>query len=273
MTAEEIIENLPMILESIGQIIVAILNLWVTFASNMLDLYKRAWEAIKSNVLSPIANWIRDKVITPISNFFTNLWAGVVNAASNTWAKVKNVFSTVGSFFSGIWDTIKTKFTTIGTNIASAISGAVKSGINGVITLIENTVNRAVRLINGAIGLINKIPGVNIGTIAELQMPRLAKGGIVDKSTIANVGEDGAEAIVPLERNTGWMDAFAEKLRNVMAETKGDGDTSLADKIDELIELIRNLKIYLDTGRLVGGLAPAINGALGDINALDARGV
>ena len=41
-----------------------------------------------------------------------------------------------------------------------------------------------------------------------------ARGGIIDSSTLIGIGagEAGREAILPLERNTGWMDTLAEKI-------------------------------------------------------------
>jgi hypothetical protein len=81
--------------------------------------------------------------------------------------------------------------------------------------MIENTINSAINLINGAIDLINMIPGVGIGRLGELRLPRLARGGVLDdgaRTVIA--GEDGAEAIVPLERNTKWIKMVAAQLQN-----------------------------------------------------------
>jgi len=46
----------------------------------------------------------------------------------------------------------------------------------------------------------------------NFQMPKLAEGGIVKHRTFAEIGENGAEAIVPLEKNTGWIDMLASKL-------------------------------------------------------------
>lgn len=43
-------------------------------------------------------------------------------------------------------------------------------------------------------------------------IPHFANGGIITQATRAIIGEDGAEAVVPLERNTGWIDMLAEKL-------------------------------------------------------------
>jgi hypothetical protein len=51
--------------------------------------------------------------------------------------------------------------------------------------------------------------GFNFSTI---YIPRLAKGGIATSSTLANIGEAGAEAVLPLENNTGWMDILADKI-------------------------------------------------------------
>lgn len=144
-------------------------------------------------------------IFRPVAEFFKNIWGKAFNA-------VKNVFAPIVDFFSNIWGKIKDKFSNLGTSIGDAISSAVKSGVNGIIWLIEGTINTAIGLINGAIRLINLLPGVNVGYVQKLHMPRLAKGGIVDSATIAMVGEQGKEAVVPLENNTEWMDKLADRL-------------------------------------------------------------
>lgn len=144
-------------------------------------------------------------IFKPVAEFFKDIWGKAFNA-------VKNVFAPIADFFGNIWGKIKDKFSNLGTNIGDAISSSVKSGINGIISLIERTVNTAIGLINGAIRLINLLPGVNVGYVQKLYMPRLAKGGIVDSATIAMVGEQGKEAVVPLENNTEWMDKLADRL-------------------------------------------------------------
>ena len=113
------------------------------------------------------------------------------------------------------------KFSKIGTKIGDAIGGAVKSGLNGVLSMIENIINKGIGLINGAIDIINKIPGVDIGKIEELALPRLAKGGIVDRPTIAEIGERGREAVVPLENNTDWMRKLAKEISSAIGSNNG----------------------------------------------------
>lgn len=203
----------------------------------------KCWEWIKET-WNKVATWFDTNVIQPVVNSFSKLWSKMTGAASDAWEAIKKVFSNWGSFFSGLWDKIKTTFSNIGTNIANAISKSVKSGINGVISAIENTINMGVNLINGAIGLINTIPGVSIGRISRLSLPRLARGGVVDEPTVAQIGEDGAEAVVPLERNTGWIDRLSEKVAQSIVVQYGQGNSNVSldkvlDKMDELLDALR----------------------------------
>ena len=61
-------------------------------------------------------------------------------------------------------------------------------------------------------GALNKIIINKKDKSWDFKIPKLATGGIVTKSTIANIGEAGREAVLPLDRNTQWMDSFADKL-------------------------------------------------------------
>ena len=61
--------------------------------------------------------------------------------------------------------------------------------------------------------------GVNVGTVNEVKLNRLARGGVIDRPTIAEIGENGKEVVMPLERNTGWIDKLAERINN----SNGDG--------------------------------------------------
>lgn len=86
--------------------------------------------------------------------------------------------------------------------------------------------------IGGAInaGIQGAITGVQIATIASQKfVPMLAKGGVVDGATLAMIGEDGKEAVVPLEKNTGWIRELAEKLNEVMQK-----DFSLGMNVNQL---------------------------------------
>lgn len=172
--------------------------------------WSKAWEAVK-------------KAFSSWGTFFKSLWDGLVSIFSatvdffaklfkNAWSAIKNVFAGWGDFFKGLWNTIKSIFGNIATSIGNTIVAIVKGAINGIFKMIEDKINFFVDALNGAIGLINKIPGVNLSKLSRFKIPRLAEGGIATSSTIANIGEAGKEAILPLENNTEWMDTLASKI-------------------------------------------------------------
>lgn len=75
--------------------------------------------------------------------------------------------------------------------------------------------------IAGAInaGIQAGLTAAQVAVISQQKyVPMLAKGGIVDGATHAIIGEDGREAVLPLEKNTGWMDELARKLSAIMQQ-------------------------------------------------------
>lgn len=151
------------------------------------DKFNNAKEGVQS-AFQNVGNWFGDRK-KDITNTFSNIGSWFKGKFQEAYNGIKNVFSNIGSFFSNIWNGIKNTFSALGTKIGDAIGGAVKSGINGVISLIERTINSAIRLINGGIGMINLIPGVSIGNINTLSLPRLAKGGVLTEATTVLAGE------------------------------------------------------------------------------------
>lgn len=196
-----------------------------------------AWTAIKtvwdnagtffSGVWDSITKVFKD-VKTWFSGIFDDAWDGVTGA-----------FSSVGTFFGGIWDTIQSKFVDIGTKIGDAVGDSFKSVINGVLSTIENVVNGFIKKINSAIDVINYIPGVEISKVKTVSIPRLAQGGIVSKPTIAQIGEAGAEMVVPLE-NTPFVTkqaeamgrAVKEAVKEALAESSSKSSGDLVLQID-----------------------------------------
>ena len=161
------------------------------------------WDEIKT-VLGRVGSWIYDHIIKPIGDFFTNLWNGIVNGLKWAVDLIKNTFNNVVNFFRNIVSNIINLFREIGIKVGDVISGAFKGVVNGVLWAVENILNTPIRTINSLIRTINKIPGINIGTLGEFRLPRLAKGGIINQpgrgipvgSAIG--GERGQEGVIPL---------------------------------------------------------------------------
>ncbi|MDS8206187.1 hypothetical protein RLH22_07385 [Streptococcus pneumoniae] len=195
------------------------------------DMFQKAWTGL-TNIFSKLGSWFGERwndvtsVLANVSSWFGNMFTSAYNA-------VKNAFSSIGGFFSGVWSTVQSIFVNAGQKVGSAVGGAFRSAVNGVLGTIENVVNGFIGMINGVIGMINKIPGVSLGGIGYVSLPRLARGGIVDSPTIAMIGEAGKEAVVPLE-NTGFIQTLGRVVSSAVVNAmtgispqggfSGDGD-------------------------------------------------
>lgn len=158
------------------------------------------------------------------------------------------------NFFIGMWEGIK--------KVASGVGDFFKGIFEGIGKFVKGYFNTILKLVNGAIGLVNKIKipdweifgdlagkGINIPKI-----PLLAEGGIIDKPTLAMVGEAGREAVMPLEHNTDWID----KLANTLGAKMGSGNTTNNFNYTfERMETSKHAlhKAQLETKRIVGGRA------------------
>ena len=222
----------------------AIKTVWNTITAYFTGIWngiKAVFASVSSwfgNIFAQAVNAIKN-VFNTLKSFFSGIWTNIKNTfnAVGTWFKnkfnegvnaIKGVFNGLPSFFSGLWAKIKGVFTNLGSQIGSAVGGAVKGAINGVISTAESVINSAIGLINGAIDLINKLPGVSVGKVGRVSFPRLAKGGVVDAATMALIGEDGAEAVVPLEKNRQWI---AKVVKGMLEEMDVQGVKSAVGSI------------------------------------------
>ena len=274
--------NAAMLANPIGLIVAALAGLVVAFVYlwNNVEGFRKfwinAWDKIKSAALS---TWKGIKSTwNGAKSYFTGIWSSVKSAFANVpswfrgkfqsaWSSIKGVFSGWGSFFGGLWTKIKNKFGSIGSSIGSAISGAVKSGINGVLSKVESTINKGIGLINSAIRLANKLPGIDVSTLGKISLPRLERGGVLEKGQVGILEGTGAEAVVPLERNHDWISKVAEDLFEIQATQQPRTDVQLyamLEHISGLLEKLAKMKVFLDKGVLVGELIPAIDGGMND---------
>lgn len=165
------------------------------------NLFSSAWDAIKK-AFSGVGNWFKG-IWQNIKDAFGNIGDWFKNKFSDAWQKVKDVFSKGGKIFDGIKDGILNGLKTV-------INGLI-GGINKVIKVPFDGINWALNKIK-SIEIVGIKPFNWISTISVPQIPKLAKGGVVDEATLALIGERGKEAVVPLENNIEWMDKFIDKL-------------------------------------------------------------
>ncbi len=137
--------------------------------------FRTVWEGIKS-VFGAVVNW------------FGNIFAAA-------WEAIKAVFSNVAGFFQNIWNTIKKMFDAVGITISESISAKFRSTLNAVFSFAGGLINNFIRGINWAVDKINAIPGVSISRLSEVNIPMLAKGGVIQRAGNVIVGERGPEML------------------------------------------------------------------------------
>lgn len=214
-----------------------------------------------------------------IGSFFTGIWTGIVSVATNAWSSIRNVFSTVGSFFtgifqqawngitsifnrlgsffSGVWNSVTGIFKSAGMAIGNAISGAVKTAVNFVLSKAIGIINGFIGAINAVIGVINKIPGVSLSKISKLGVPQLERGGVLAKGQVGLLEGNGAEAVVPLDQNEKWIAAVAREMKSALAGNQtamAAGDIVIPvyigqSKLNDIIVRANQITNYRSGGR------------------------
>jgi methyl-accepting chemotaxis protein len=104
-------------------------------------------------------------------------------------------------FFKGLYDGAVAIFSKIGSAIGKAfeaVVGTIKNVFRSVLQYLADRVNSAAGLINVLIRGFNRLPAPDIPLIPQLTVPAFAQGGVVDRPTLAMVGEGGErEYVVP----------------------------------------------------------------------------
>ncbi|HEM5503284.1 hypothetical protein HO950_09505 [Streptococcus suis] len=188
--------------------------------NTIVAILQAGWDAIV-RIFQGLGKWFGDRW-KDVENIFSNVGRWFGQKFSEAWNGITNAFSNVAGFFRGIYDNIVSWFSNIGGAVATAVSGAFRYAMNGVFATIENAVNGFISMINGVIGLINNIPGVSLGSIGYVNLPRLARGGIVDSPTVAMIGEAGKEVVMPLE-NTGFLQTMGRVVGGAVVNALGGG--------------------------------------------------
>ena len=206
------------------------------------------------------------KIIDGTKNFIVGVWNTLIGVAKGAviticewidWLKEKGIeiFWKLAGIIGNVWNSIKDTiwgkileiysflvsiFATMGATLGNAVGGALKGIINAILETLENKINSFIRGINTAVGVINLIPGVDIGKMSMVKFPRLAKGGIVSNpgpgvmmgSYIA--GENGAEAVLPLTDDT------LQRLANMIPITVNVTNTMNGKVLSRELQRVQN---------------------------------
>ena len=215
-----------------------VVNKFTEIKTNITNKVTEAKTAVV-NKFNEIKNGIKEKVDLAketVSNVFTNIKTTMSNTLTNAKNSVVNIFNSIK-------DSIKDK-----------IDGA-KDAVKSAIDKIKDFFNfewkwPKIKLPHFKVsGSINPVDWFTQG-VPKLSVSWYAHGGVFDRPTLFNyggnvggLGEAGAEAVVPLEKNTEWLDKIAERLSeksgNQPIILEVDGKVFAQTSIDTINQLTR----------------------------------
>ena len=206
-------------------------ELWDTFAQWFDEGVKAVVDGFTKD-LQGLLDWFVNTfgpILVDIFKMVSNIFGGMVNGVlgyAKTWLNgIKNIINNIMGIFNGIITFIKGVFTGNWKQAWNGVKQIFSNIVSGFVNIIKTPINAMIDLVNGFIGGLNniKIPdwvplvggkGLSIPTI-----PKLERGGILKKGQVGLLEGNGAEAVVPLDRNKAWIRAVAKDMAFIMPES------------------------------------------------------
>ena len=177
----------------------------------------------------------RDKVnsaFEKVGSWFGDRWNDIKDGVkeADTWfgekfesakEKAQNPFQKIGSWFGDRWKDMQDALKEIPNWFKNLFNDAMDNAKN----IVKSGIDKLRSFFNFDWSLPRiKLPHFNISGSFSLNPPRIpsfsvdwyARGGVFNSPSIIGVGEAGQEAVMPLERNTGWISILAQKLAERM---------------------------------------------------------
>lgn len=177
----------------------------------------------------------RDKVnsaFEKVGSWFGDRWKDIKDGVkeADTWfgekfesakKKTQNPFQKIGSWFGDRWKDMQDALKEIPNWFKNLFNDAMDNAKN----IVKSGIDKLKSFFNFDWSLPKiKLPHFNISGSFSLMPPRIpsfsvdwyARGGVFNSPSIIGVGEAGQEAVMPLERNTGWISILAQKLTERM---------------------------------------------------------
>lgn len=224
--------------------------------------YFGLWDPMIEGIVAG-AKWlggaIKDWVISPLVEASKTLYAifsegGFLGGLGAIWQGVVVTLTEAGA---GVWEAITWPFRTAWDYISNLFdwSALIQVVIGGIKSFVNDAI---ITPINAIIDKINGLTGY-VGMTALPHIPAFGDGGIVTKPTLALIGEDGPEAVVPIGREQKEQSTL--EFRPVQGggqQLVSANGTQVSVEVhqDEVVEAIERL-IRVFTGRPSQGRATA----------------
>ena len=224
-------ENLQMILQ-------AGLQLLLTLVEAIPQIITALLEALPDIIDNLIAFLTDPKTIEMLIKASVQLFLALVQAVPQILGAL---FSAFGQLFSNLWNRLKSTFQSFAGNFGQALGQMFKNAINGVLSFIENFINQPINAINGLIGVINNVSGVNLGYLNRIYLGRMETGGIVPSTAggrLILAGEGGEdEWVVPESKMASMIEQLGGARGNITINVEGIYATSESQKREVALDI------------------------------------
>ncbi len=235
---QPIMDLLMSLLEPLMQLISMILPPILSLIKTIADVLV----AILTPIIKVIVNILK-VVLPPVITVLSTIIGVVANSFTSAFNGIKRIWSGLTGVFKKIWEGIKSIFGGVGEWFVDTFGGAVE----GVKRIFDSLINVIKVPINFIIGGLNKF----IDSMNELKIPdwvpvvggnylnfphiqELEEGGVLKRGQVGLLEGNGAEAVVPLEKNTGWLDQIALRLN-------GSVSNDSSKQLDLIIVLLQKI--------------------------------
>lgn len=262
-------------------LLVAIIVVVIKHWDEIKEATKKCWDAI-CNAVQTAIDWVIN-FFNNLINFVKENWQGLLLLIVNPFAgafklaydNCESFRTAVDNFVAKVKDAIGRAFDWIKEKIISPISEAfstVKETFSNIVSTIGEKLDNAKTKVSEAIEKIKsffnftwelpklKMPRITVSgkfSLNPIDYPKFSiswnkLGGVFDKPTLFSygglgnlqgIGEDGAEAVVPLEKNTMWLDRLATMLNEKQGTTpivlQVDGRTFAEISVNSINQLTK----------------------------------
>lgn len=156
-----IMDVIATIIQVVGTIAEAVSGVCATIAS----VFASAFEVV-SGIFSNIYD-IASSIFNAVGSVVSSLAGTFGNVFNSIYSTVSSVMGNVQSFISGVFTGIQSAWNGL-TGFVSGVFDGISSAVQSLVSSVTGFINGVIGGINSAIGLINKIPGVEIGEIPYL---------------------------------------------------------------------------------------------------------
>lgn len=206
-----------------------------TSATDLGRRIRDAWNDIKESV-----NRGRESISTGLQNLIAafrdsdksilDSFTDLARRIGTAWSDIKASFTRGKESISNGFQNLVSSIKTAGQHIFDGMTWPFQKAydwITGFIDKLKKKLNFSWSIPRPKLPHVTfKWDRLKVGDWLNIPIPKFsvdwyAKGGVFDRASLIGVGENGKEAVVPLEKNTGWISKVASELAAQMAGGSG----------------------------------------------------